>query len=58
MLGLQRDLPQPPKAQVPPIEVPQHKGGNFRNSILIPESDWDEFRLVFEEYVKQCQEHD
>ncbi len=32
--------------------------GNFRNSILIPESGWDDFRLVFEEYVKQCQEHD
>ncbi len=32
--------------------------GNFRNSILIPESGWDDFRIVFEEYVKQCKEHE
>lgn len=32
--------------------------GNFRNSILIPESGWDDFRDVFDDYVKQCKEHD
>lgn len=32
--------------------------GNFRNSILIPESGWDNFKDTFEDYVKQCKEHD
>lgn len=32
--------------------------GNFRNSILIPESGWDSFRQVFEEYTKQCKDQD
>lgn len=32
--------------------------GNYRNSILIPESGWDDFKKVFEEYVNQCKDHD
>jgi len=32
--------------------------GNFRNSILIPESGWDDFREVFDEYTKQCKEQE
>ena len=32
--------------------------GNFRNSILIPESGWDDFRDVFDEYTKQCKEQE
>lgn len=32
--------------------------GTFRNSILIPESGWDDFRDVFEDYTKQCKEQD
>ena len=32
--------------------------GNYRNSILIPESGWDDFASVFENYVKQCKERD
>ena len=32
--------------------------GNFRNTILIPESGWDDFRDVLDDYVKQCKEHD
>ena len=32
--------------------------GNFRNSILIPESDWDDFREAFDEYTKQCKARD
>lgn len=32
--------------------------GNFRNSILIPESGWEEFREVFDEYTKQCKEQE
>lgn len=30
--------------------------GNFKNSILIPESGWDDFRNVFDDYVKQCKD--
>jgi len=30
--------------------------GNFRNSILIPESGWADFRDVFDEYTKQCKD--
>jgi len=30
--------------------------GNFKNTILVPESGWDEFRDVFDEYTKQCKE--
>lgn len=30
--------------------------GNFRNSIIIPESGWESFREVFEEYTNQCKE--
>lgn len=32
--------------------------GNFRNSILIPESGWDDFREVFDDYTKQCKEQE
>jgi len=32
--------------------------GNFRNSILIPESGWEDFREVFDEYTKQCKEQE
>lgn len=32
--------------------------GNFRNSILIPESGWADFRDVFDEYTKQCKTQD
>lgn len=32
--------------------------GNFRNSILIPESGWDDFRDVFDEYTKQCKDQE
>merc|ERR1711956_180463 len=32
--------------------------GNFRNSILIPESGWDDFREIFDEYTKQCKEQE
>ena len=27
--------------------------GNFRNSILVPESGWESFRDVLDDYVKQ-----
>ena len=27
--------------------------GNYRNSILVPESGWENFRDVLDEYVKQ-----
>ena len=27
--------------------------GNYRNSILVPESGWESFRDVLDEYVKQ-----
>lgn len=30
--------------------------GNFKNTILVPESGWDEFRDVFDEYTRQCKE--
>lgn len=30
--------------------------GNFRNAILIPESGWESFRNVLDEYVKQTKE--
>ena len=32
--------------------------GNYRNSILIPESGWEDFRDIFDDYVKQCREHE
>lgn len=38
------------------ITVSEFKG-NYRNSILIPESGWDEFNQVFDEYVKQCKDN-
>ena len=28
--------------------------GNFKNTILVPESGWEDFRDVFEDYTKQC----
>jgi hypothetical protein len=30
--------------------------GNFRNAILIPESGWESFRNVLDEYVKQTKD--
>ena len=32
--------------------------GNYRNSILVPESGWESFRDVLDEYVKQVQEEE
>lgn len=32
--------------------------GNFRNSILVPESGWESFRDVLDDYVKQVKEGD
>ena len=32
--------------------------GNFRNSILIPEIGWENFRDVLDDYVKQVKEGD
>ena len=32
--------------------------GNYRNSILVPESGWENFRDVLDEYVKQVQEEE
>jgi len=32
--------------------------GNFRNSILVPESGWESFRDVLNDYVKQVKEGD
>ena len=37
---------------------PSEVKGNFRNSILIPESGWEDFREVFDEYTKQCKEQE
>jgi len=31
--------------------------GQYRNSILIPESGWDDFRDVLDNYVRQCKDH-
>ena len=30
--------------------------GNYRNSILVPESGWENFRDVLDEYVKQVED--
>jgi len=32
--------------------------GNFKNTILVPESGWEDFREVFEDYTKQCKIQD
>ena len=32
--------------------------GNFRNSILIPETGWDEFRDVLDDFTSQCKTSD
>jgi len=32
--------------------------GNFKNTILVPESGWDDFRDVFDDYTKQCKTQD
>ena len=32
--------------------------GNYRNTILVPESGWDDFRDAFEDYTKQCKTQD
>jgi len=32
--------------------------GNYRNSILVPESGWENFRDVLDEYVKQAKDSD
>jgi hypothetical protein len=32
--------------------------GNFRNSILIPETGWDEFKDVLINFTAQCKSHD
>ena len=32
--------------------------GNYRNSILVPESGWENFRDVLDEYVKQVQDEE
>lgn len=31
--------------------------GNYRNSILVPESGWENFRDVLDEYVKQVDKY-